>query len=374
MSTERPHRPHVAFVLEQTLGHVTHTDNLRRLVPQHDAIEATFLPVEFGVEGVAARVPGFGNWTVRAGLRARRAVRRARRRRPIDAMFVHTQVPAILMPDVVKRIPTVVSLDATPRQYDQLGEHYAHETSGPRIEQWKWRANRLCFERAIHIVTWAEWTKQGLVDEYGIDSGKITVIAPGVDPSSWTRPTPRPDGAGAPVRILFVGGDLQRKGGTLLLESFRALRDEPSLPPVELHLVTRSALPDEEGVVVHRGMEPNSRALIDLYHRCDVFCLPTLGDCLPMVLSEAGAAGLPLVSTDVGAIHEIVREDDTGRLVAPGDGPALTAALRDLVTDGPRRRRLGERAAALVADRYDASKNAAELVALLAECASRTRR
>ncbi len=81
-------------------------------------------------------------------------------------------------------------------------------------------------------------------------------------------------------------------------------------------------------------MQPNSPELIDLYHRSDVFCLPTMGDCLPMVLSEAGAAGLPLVSTAVGAISEIVRDGDTGYLVTPGDVPTLTGRLRDLVVDG----------------------------------------
>ena len=45
-------------------------------------------------------------------------------------MFVHTQVPAILMPDRLARIPTVVSLDATPIQYDELGAHYGHDTGG----------------------------------------------------------------------------------------------------------------------------------------------------------------------------------------------------------------------------------------------------
>ena len=52
---------------------------------------------------------------------------------PLDAMFVHTQVPAILVPDRLRRIPTVVSLDATPIQYDELGAHYDHDTgSAPR--------------------------------------------------------------------------------------------------------------------------------------------------------------------------------------------------------------------------------------------------
>ena len=91
--------PRVGFVLEQTLGHVTHSNNLERLVGADPSVDAEFAPIPFDVEGWPAHVPGFGNWTVRAGVRARRAIRRLRRGGPVDAMFVHTQVPAILSPD-----------------------------------------------------------------------------------------------------------------------------------------------------------------------------------------------------------------------------------------------------------------------------------
>jgi glycosyltransferase involved in cell wall biosynthesis len=363
--------PHVAFVLEQTLGHITHTDNLRRLVPLSDDIDATFVPIEYELEGRARHIPGYGNWTVRAGLRARRAVRKVRAQRPLDAMFVHTQVPAILIPDIVKRVPTIVSLDATPRQYDELGDHYGHATSGARIEGLKWRANRACFERAAHIVTWAAWTRQGLIDEYGVAASKITVVPPGVDVSRWKRVDARPDDADSgPIRILFVGGDLARKGGLLLLDAFRTLRDDPSLPELELHLVTKTPVAAEKGLVVHSTMTPNSAELVDLFHRSHIFCLPTLGDCLPMVLSEAGATGLPLVSTDVGAISEIVRDGETGLLVPTNDVAALHSTLTALACDRDLRRRLGDRAIEVVAESFDAEHNAMRLAKLLRDIAA----
>jgi glycosyltransferase involved in cell wall biosynthesis len=109
--------------------------------------------------------------------------------------------------------------------------------------------------------------------------------------------------------------------------------------------------------------------LIDLYRRADVFCLPTLGDCLPMVLSEAGAVGLPLVSTNVGAISEIVRPERTGLLVPPDNAEALAAALGRLAGDPELRRKLGAEARRVVAADYDAAANVRQLVALLVEVA-----
>ena len=134
--------------------------------------------------------------------------------------------------------------------------------------------------------------------------------------------------------------------------------------------MTQTHVPAEPGVSVHRGLRANSQPLKDLYHAADIFCLPTMGDCLPMVLSEAGAAGLPLVSTAVGAIAEIVRDDETGLLVPVADANALEGALRRLVADAARRRRLGAGAHALVHARFDAEKNAHALLQLLRQVAS----
>lgn len=364
-------------VLEQTLGHVTHGRNLMRLLPGVDGFAPTFAEIEFDVDGWRARVPGYGNWTVRAGLRARRAVRRLRRRGPFDALVVHTQVPAVLMGSAPGGVPMIVSLDATPRQYDELGEHYAHETGPAPVERAKTWLNTRCYRRAARIVVWAEWTRRGLVDDYGIDADKITVIPPGVDTGRWVSDTARPATGEAAtddvVRILFVGGDLRRKGGHHLLTAFDSLRERYGTD-IELHLVTPTPVGPSEGVTVHASMTPNSPQLIELYHRCDVFCLPTLGDCLPMVLAEAGAAGLALVSTDVGAIDEIVRHEETGLLVPVDDADALGAALRRLIDDVELRERLASAASDLVLREHDAGRNARRLVAVVGDAVESARR
>lgn len=368
------HRPRVGLILEQTLGHITHADNLTALVGRDGTIDPVFAPIDYEVEGWAARVPGYGNWTVRAGLRARRAIRALERGGSLDALFIHSQVPAILVPDQLRRTPTVVSLDATPIQYDELGAHYGHTVGSDRAEALKLKMQVRCFARARRVVAWAEWTKSGLVDRYEVPPEKVEVIPPGVRLDLWTDVA---DGraeapAGAPMRILFVGGDLQRKGGLVLLEAVRRLRHDGVA--AEVDLVTRDDIVAEPGVTVHHGLQPNSPELIELYHRADVFCLPTLGDCLPMVLSEAGAARLPLVSTDVGAIGEIVHDGQTGLLVPPNDSMALAAALGRLAADLTLRRRLGDEAQRIVRRDFDAATNASRLCALLVAVANGERR
>lgn len=367
MDPDAPSDDFVAwFVLEQTLGHITHSKNLQSLLPAIDGVEPVFTLVDDSLSGPWRRLPGWTNWTVRAGVRARRGLRALQHdgwASAPDALFVHSQVPAVLLGRWM-RTPTVVSLDATPLQYDSLGEFYQHKVgSGPGERLKKW-ANRRCYERARHLVTWSEWAKQGLVDEYGVDPAHVTVIAPGVDVDLWAPPAEAVDRSG-PVRVLFVGGDLRRKGGDLLLAAAELLRHDDAVPEFEVHLVTPTDVPATPGVVVHAGLSANSAELIEQYHHADIFCLPTSGDCLPMVLAEAGASGLPLVSTDVGAISGLVRNGVTGRLIEPGNLDQLVSALRDLLVDPDERRRCGKAARELVLGEHDARRNAQRIVDVL---------
>lgn len=358
--------PVFLFVLEQTLGHVTHSKNLEALIPRSGDVTPVFLPVDAG-QGAAPWLPGLSNWTIRAGLRARRALRQAWSNdlgRQADALFVHTQVPAVLLGRWMRRLPTVVSIDATPKQYDELGEFYSHHVGVGPIEHFKTWANVRCFRRAAHVVAWSHWAKAGLVDEYTIEPTKITVIPPGVDCSRWKGPT-GPATHEGPLRVLFVGGDLHRKGGDLLMSAARRLRTEANVPAFELHLVTGTDVAEEPGVIVHHGLTSNSDELIDQYHAADIFCLPTLGDCLPMVLAEAAAAGLPLISTDVGAISELVQQGHTGRLIRPGQLDDLTDALRAMLCSDEERKRLGAGAREVAVAEHDAQRNALRILDVL---------
>lgn len=359
-------RPEIAFVIEQTLGHVTHAQNIRAAVERGGDVSAHWVLPTWD----APMPPLLGdNWTIRTGWQARRGLRRLARQVSLDAIFFHTQVPAVLNAGWVARYPSVVSLDATPLQYDRLGAYYDHETGPRRLEQIKWDLNRRVFERAHALVAWSAWARQGLATEYGIEPDHVHVIPPGVPTAEWVRPSGRgPTQPGRPVRILFVGGDLERKGGNDLLAAFRVLQGEAQ--PVELHLVTRSAVAPQPGVTVYNNMTPNSDELRRLYWESDIFCLPTYGDALPLALAEAAAAGLPLVSTRVAAIPEIVLDNRTGLLAPPGQPEALAATLRRLVAEPGLREWQGQQAQQLARERFDAAKNSAELLALLKEVAA----
>src|SRR5215510_12558765 len=101
------------FLLEQSLGHVTHAKNLLTNIALDPEVHAHWGLIDFKVTGIAGRIPIYrSNWTVRAGVRARREVARMVSQTKLDALFFHTQVPAILAQRWLRKIPGIVSLDA----------------------------------------------------------------------------------------------------------------------------------------------------------------------------------------------------------------------------------------------------------------------
>src|SRR4029453_8571699 len=126
MEFEAP-RTRAAFVMEQALGHVTHAQNLREVADAQSAVEATWLPVPFDVRGPSKLVPLLrSNWSVRASWRARRALDTLLAHSPQDALVFHTQVTALFSVELMRRIPALVSMDATPVNYDSVGARDPH--------------------------------------------------------------------------------------------------------------------------------------------------------------------------------------------------------------------------------------------------------
>ena len=330
----------IGFVMEQTLGHVTHAENFQHWVNKDPDVTPSWLPVSFTAADRWDRAPIVRhNWTLRASLRALAQVQAVLRSTPLDGLFFHTQVTAFFAWHLMSTIPSVVSMDATPLNFDSIGGPYDHLPSGySQVEALKNALTRRTFKRARKLITWHNWGKQSLVHDYRVEANKVAVIPPGIDLDRWGVAREAPRHAG-PVRLLFVGGDFRRKGGEILLAAFRKelMRD------CELDIVTREEVDTRDliNVRVHHGLGPNKPELRALFAAADVFVFPTFGDTLPIVVMEAMASGLPVVTTSVGAIAEEVEHGVTGFLVPCGDSHSLAEATLRLVANRDLRRDMG---------------------------------
>lgn len=333
----------VAFVMEQTLGSVTHYLNLRRESDAAGDLEPLWLPVEFN----SSRVP----WALSGSFRARQAIEN--HLREVDGVFVHSITIALLSGGQFRRRPAILSTDGTPANKREMRGLYGLGEQGRISERLKRAVYRSAMRAAAGFVAWSSWARDSLVGDYGCAARDVAVIPPGVDLQQFA-PGPRQDSL---PRILFVGGDFPRKGGDLLLEVFRRrLRGR-----AELVLVTGAQVAEESGVQVHRGVSPNSEKLRSLYVSCDIFALPTRADCYPVACMEALAAGMPVVATRVGGIADLVRDGQTGHLVAGGDAEGLGDALESLVVDAAKRQTMGRLGREDAVQRFDARQNARRL-------------
>jgi glycosyltransferase involved in cell wall biosynthesis len=168
-------------------------------------------------------------------------------------------------------------------------------------------------------------------------------------------PAVRPKVGTLPFRVAILGRIADWKGQDVLI---RALA-EPALAEIgAVGVIAGDAYPGEpapdiraladqlhvQDRVEFLGFAPNPGEVLALV---DAVCVPsTRPDPLPNSAIEALAAGLPVVAANHGGLPEIVRDNDTGILVPPGDARALAAALRRLADDPRQRERMGAAAAA----------------------------
>jgi glycosyltransferase involved in cell wall biosynthesis len=116
----------------------------------------------------------------------------------------------------------------------------------------------------------------------------------------------------------------------------------------------------------------NQQDVAPRLHAFDVFCLPSYAnEGVPQALMQAMACGLPVVSTPVGSIEEIVTDGETGVLVRPEDAAALRQAIEGLLADEPRRGALGARALARARERFGADLMVERMLAVFGEAAAR---
>src|SRR5436305_3339573 len=193
--------------------------------------------------------------------------------------------------------------------------------------------------------------------------GHYRVIPNGVplDPQRAARGAARRQGD--QLRIVFVGQAVDRKGLPLLLRAFEALRDHI---PTQLTVIGPS--PDELAPLMLDARNVRVLGKVDdgtkrrELEEADVLCAPSLrGESFGMVLTEAFAAGTPVVASDIAGYRDVVSDGVDGLLVPPGNAQALAEALRELYCEPDHRAELAEGAARKV-ERFAWPHVAAEIM------------
>ena len=289
---------------------------------------------------IFAEAPGYGVEIValpiaRKGLTGLAAMRRLLAGRPFDVVNTHSSTDswlAALAGALTGAAPALVRT-----------RHISSPV--PRNAATRW-----LYGRAARIVTTGEKLRAQVIEETGAEAARVVSIPTGIDLERF-RPGSRDSARralGLPADATLVGivATLRSwKGHRHLLEAIALLARPEVLLAVVGDGPMREALERqaaELGIAERVRFAGNQKDVVAWLQCLDLFCLPSYAnEGVPQALAQAMACALPVVTTPVGSIEELVSDGRTGVLVPPSDPAALARAIGALLDDAPRRRALG---------------------------------
>ena len=226
------------------------------------------------------------------------------------------------------------------------------------------------FDRAATVVTVSDYAVRLLCERFPESGAKIQRVYNGVDLSRFSVT----DFASTPPEIVSVGRLIEKKGFSDLISACRVLYSRNRTfrcriigeGPLEESLRAQIAAAGLNESVQLTGPQTQAEIAARLAH-ATVFALPCTReadggmDNLPTVIMEAMAAGLPVISTPLAGVPEMVMDGTNGELVPERDPPALAAGIERLLDDPARARQLGERGRQIAREKFSIETSVRQL-------------
>ena len=208
-------------------------------------------------------------------------------------------------------------------------------------------------QKCTYLIALSESWKEFYINNCNLTEEQVVVLP---NPVEIPENVPDRTNSQQKINIVFLGRIGKRKGVFDLLEAFAKITPEQreqselilaGIGQVEQanHLAEKLSL--KEHVTFAGWVNPAKRS--ELLAKADIFLLPSYNEGLPMALLEAMSWGLPVITTPVGGIPEVITHNETGLLVNPGDVQQLAKALQSLIENKSLRLELGSAAKQRVA-------------------------
>jgi glycosyltransferase involved in cell wall biosynthesis len=247
-----------------------------------------------------------------------------------------------------------------------------------------WLRNRILIRADIFISMYSDMTRE--LEDYGVDMNKATLIPQSVDDERYSKAAPDEKAALRKKLDLpqdhkiavYTGRIVSYKGVPVLLRVWQKLlqtHKNISLVICGSGGVDIYACEDE----VHKFAKDNnldesvrftgSVSNVDEYLRAsDIFVLPTENDAFPLCLLEAMACAMPIITTTVGALKDVISHRKTGMVMEPGNADELHTALVDLLDDQDLCDTIGQNALNEVRAKYTLDIVAQQYIDLFNKC------
>ncbi|NLH21865.1 MAG: glycosyltransferase family 4 protein [Methanosarcinales archaeon] len=186
---------------------------------------------------------------------------------------------------------------------------------------------------------------------------------------------------GQVLHLLFVGYITSRKGVDVLIRATEILIKERGMENTILHIVGNTEIDKnyfqeikkysqnaaiDQHIIFHGWVD--NREIEELYLTADIFVFPSLLEGFGMVLAEAASYGLPIVTTDAGAIPYLIKDGVNGILVPPGDANSLALAIEHLAASPDLREKFSQ-ANRKLAEKFQWERSLSKITAFLQKLA-----
>ena len=233
-------------------------------------------------------------------------------------------------------------------------------------------------ERSCFFGTISEFNQRFLAEQ-GVDMDKVKVIRCGVDLIEFK--TRRWKALGQPIQVGVIGRLVEKKGIDVLIRSMALLKESGG--DITLTIAGKGPLETElKALVTTLGLGEQVIFLGALSHSdvseyiksLDVFALPCKRDVngdmdgIPVVLMEAMLAGVPVVSTQISGIPELIVDGKTGYCIESADENALANAIGKVISERNETKQMVKQAAFMVKESFSLAGNAALLNNFIANC------
>jgi glycosyltransferase involved in cell wall biosynthesis len=232
-------------------------------------------------------------------------------------------------------------------------------------------------DSASAVVTESDYAARFLQEQFLTSATRIRRVYNGLDFSNFVRA----DFAATTPSIISIGRLIEKKGFADLIQACQLLKERKrdfyceiiGEGPLEAALNAQIEAGGLRSRVKLIGPQSQEQ-IVQVLAAATVFVLPCTTeaaggtDNLPTVIMEAMAAGLPVISTPLAGIPEMVEADVTGELISPGEPKALAAAIDRFITDPERARRFGDRGRELAREKFPIEKSARDLISIFQRC------
>ncbi|MEI8059514.1 MAG: glycosyltransferase family 4 protein [Ferruginibacter sp.] len=246
-------------------------------------------------------------------------------------------------------IPVVYMADASFQQLQGYYDNFSGMANYNIIQGIN--LDKKAFSRAAHCMLASGWARASAIQDYGINSNKISVIPFGANTENISSEGNVEKKKNGVCKLLFLGVEWERKGGAIALDTIRILNNTDF--PVQLTIIGCAPRGFKQGEwsmpgvtvipFINRNNIAAAAQLREIMLQTDFLLLPARAECAGIVFCEAAAFGIPSITTDTGGIGTYVEHNSTGfTLPLTATAKAYAKLIMDMYKDDLRYRQISK--------------------------------